>query len=197
MFGHHPRAFWVSTVLWLEGLREKELLAWQKAFTDYLWDVSLADQISSLREIPEALNGRYKSIADTLNRETRIHDFKVLPFTDLHVHEFKGMLEVYAPTLVKIFVHLHGKGTRTAPADETNGAATGFAKDLIRALAEALRKDTLGASYPHQSSSQACALLSGETGANNLLVMICMTSGTQLLHWVTVTISQLTNLCVI
>ena len=137
-----------STVLWLKGLPEEELLAWQKAFTDYLWDVSLANQISSLREIPEELNGRYKTIANTLNHETRKHDLKVLPLTDLHVHEFKGMLGVYAPKLAEIFVHLHGKGTSTAPPDDGSRSAEGFAGDLIRSLAEALRKGTLGRQLP-------------------------------------------------
>ena len=133
--------------LMMKSLPKDELLAWQKSFVDYLWDVSLADQISGIGKIPEQLKGHWNTIADKLNREIAKHDVKVLPFTDLHVNEFKGALEVDLPKLKKIFGHLYERETGTPHAEETS-SAEGFARDLIDKLAAALRKDKLGKQLP-------------------------------------------------
>ena len=135
------------TSLMMKSLPKDELLAWQKSFVDYMWDVSLADQISGMGKIPEQLTVHWNTIADKLNREIAKHDVKVLPFTDLHVNEFKGALEADLPKLKEIFGDLYESETGSSHAAETS-SAEGFARDLIDKLAAALRKNKLGRQLP-------------------------------------------------
>ena len=132
----------------LESLPEDEMLACQKAFTDYLWDFSLADQISCLKEMPEDLNGRWDAIAAKLNREIKEHDKKTLPFSELHLHEFKGYLELYLPTLEEIFSHLYEKEMGVAPSPDTRQELEQAAPELIRIMVAALRTDKIGRQLP-------------------------------------------------
>jgi len=129
----------------LESLSEDELLAYQKAFTDYFWDFPLADQLSYLKEIPAELNGRWKVLADKLNREIKEHDQKALPFDELHLHEFRGGLELYLPTLEKIFSHLYKNEMGVPPSEDTRRQ---FAPQLINLLVESLRTDKIGRQLP-------------------------------------------------
>ncbi|HJP93521.1 MAG TPA: hypothetical protein VJ875_16295 [Pyrinomonadaceae bacterium] len=124
---------------------EDELLAYQKAFTDYFWDFPLADQLSYLQEIPADLNGRWDALADKLNREIKEHDQKALPFGELHLHEFRGGLELYLPTLEKIFSHLYENEIGVSPSEDTRQQ---FAPQLINLLVEALRTDKIGRQLP-------------------------------------------------
>lgn len=133
------------TVPTLESLSEDELLAYQKAFTDYFWDFPLADQLSYLKEIPAELNGRWNVLADNLNREIKEHDQKALPFRELHLHEFRGGLELYLPTLEKIFSHLYENEMGVSPSEDTRQQ---FAPQLINLLVEALRTDKIGRQLP-------------------------------------------------
>lgn len=135
-----------STTLMVESLPKDELLAWQKSFADYLWDVPLADQISRLPEIPAHLTEGWNVIAANLNRDIAKQDVKAKSFTVIREHEFKGALEVRLPKLTKMFVHLYGMGAPQS-AQEL-GCAEKSARDLIQVLAEALRRDKLGRQLP-------------------------------------------------
>ena len=128
-----------------KSLPEDEQLAWQKAFTDYLWDFSLADQISYLKDMPEELNGHWDAIAVKLNREIKERDKKVLPFSALHLHEFKGGLELYLPTLEKIFNYMYERETAVAPAEDTCKQS---ARMLLNGFVEALRTGKIGRQVP-------------------------------------------------
>lgn len=128
-----------------KSLPEDEQLAWQKAFTDYLWDFSLADQISHLKDMPEELNRHWDAIAVKLNREIKEYDKKVLPFSALLLHEFKGGLELYLPTLEKIFNYMYEKEMGVAPAEDTCKQS---ARMLLNGLVEALRTGKIGRQVP-------------------------------------------------
>lgn len=132
----------------VESLPKDQMLAWQKAFTDYLWDFSLADQIAYLKEMPEELNGHWDTIADKLNGEIKEHDTKVLPLRKLHLHEFKGGLELYLPTLEKIFSHLYETEVGVAPSKETRQDLEQSAPGLISIMVEALRTGKIGRQLP-------------------------------------------------
>ena len=129
----------------LKLLPEDKLLAYQKAFTDYFWDFPLADQLSYLKEIPADLHGRWDVLADNLNREIKEHDQKVLPFGELHLHEFRGGLELYLSTLEKIFSHVYEKGVGVPPSEDTRRKS---AQKLMNGLVEALRTGTIGRQLP-------------------------------------------------
>lgn len=131
-----------------KSLPEDEQLAWQKAFTDYLWDFSLTDQISHLKDMPEELNGHWDAIAVKLNREIKQHDKKVPPFSALHLHEFKGYLELYLPTLKKIISRLHEKEMGVAPSAETHQDLEQAAAMLVNLLVEALRTSKIERQVP-------------------------------------------------
>jgi hypothetical protein len=130
----------------VQSLPEDELLAWQKAFTDYFWDFALADQMSYLKDLPPAaVNGQWEAIANKLNREIKERDQKLLPLSELTLHEFRGGLELYLPTLEKIFSHLYENGVGTPPAIETRQQS---ARQLVNGLVEALRTGTIGRQLP-------------------------------------------------
>jgi hypothetical protein len=132
----------------VDSLPEDQILALQKAFTDYLWDFSLADQISYLKGMPEELNDHWDAIADKLNREIEQHDTKVLPLSKLHLHEFKGGLELYLPTLEKIFSHLYETEMGVTPSKETRQDLEQSAPGLISIMVEALRTGKMGRQLP-------------------------------------------------
>lgn len=129
----------------LKSLPEDEMLAYQKAFTDYLWDFALAEQISYLKGMPEELNGHWDAIAAKLNLGIKEHDKKVLSLSELHLHEFKGGLELYLPTLEKIFSHLYEKEMGVAPSEDMRQQE---ARKLMNGLVEALRTGTIGRQLP-------------------------------------------------
>lgn len=129
----------------LQSLPEDELLAWQKAFTDYLWDFSLADQMPYLKDMAQAVNCQWDAIADKLNREIKEHDKKLRPLSELHLHEFRGGLELYLPTLEKILSRVYENQMGAAPAAETRQQS---ARQLINGLVEALRTGTIGRQLP-------------------------------------------------
>jgi hypothetical protein len=131
----------------VESLPEDEMVAWQKAFTDYLWDFSLAEQISYSKGIPEELNSRWDAIANNLNREIKKHDVKAQPFSELHLQEFKGGLELYIPTLKKIISRLYKREMGVAAPEETPQDLEQVAM-LVNLLVEALRTGKIGRQLP-------------------------------------------------
>lgn len=132
----------------VESLPEDEMAAWQKAFTDYLWDFSLAEQISYLKEIPERLINHWDAIANNLNREIKEHDVKALPFNELHLHEFRGYLELYLPTLKEIISRLSQKEMGVAPSEDTRRDLEQGAALLVNLLVEALRTGKIERQLP-------------------------------------------------
>lgn len=127
---------------------DEEMLAYQKAFTDYLWDFPLADAISMLPPLPEEINTRWNAIADKLNREIKQHDLKTQSLDRLHLDEFKGVLDGYLSTLTNIFSHLYEKEMRVAPTEDGRVHFEHAARGLIGILGEALRAGTLGGQLP-------------------------------------------------
>lgn len=132
----------------VESLPEDEIVAWQKAFTDYLWDLSLAEQISYLKGMPEELNSHWDAMANNLNREIKEHDVKAQPFSELHLREFKGGLELYLPTLKEVISRLSEKGMGVAPSEETRQDLEQAAATLVNLLVEALRTGTIERQLP-------------------------------------------------
>lgn len=128
----------------MESLPADEMLARQKAFLDYLWDISLADQVSMLPPLPEHLNRRWDAIADKLNRAIKEHDLEARRFTDLHLDELNGVLEGNLPVLAKIFSQLNEQSVGEVTAVDLAKAARG----LIEVLIEAFRTDKLGNQLP-------------------------------------------------
>ena len=128
-------------------LPEDQRLACQKAFTDYVWDFPLAEQIPYLKGVPAALNGSWKAIADKLNREIKEHDQKVLPLSELHLHEFEGGLQLYLPKIIGMFEHLYEYDMRVTP-EAVREDPTTAARGLIRMLVESLRTGTIGRQLP-------------------------------------------------
>src|SRR5205807_2666284 len=92
-----------------DSLPPAEMLAWQKAFSDYLWDIPFSDQISMLGSPPKHLTDSWELIAEKINRETQKHGGSPRSFKEVHLHEFVGYLEGYLPTLVKIIGDLAAK----------------------------------------------------------------------------------------
>lgn len=131
-----------------ESLPEDEMLVCQKSFIDYLWDFPLAEQLSYLKKIPAAMNGRWDEIAAKLNREIKEHDQKVSPLAELHWAEFRGGLDLYLPTLEMICVRLYEKELGVPPAAHVRQDLKQAASGLIRILVEAMRTGTIGRQLP-------------------------------------------------
>ena len=131
-----------------DSISDEEMLAHQKAFTDYLWEFPLADVISLLPPLPQELTGRWDTIANKLNREIKKHDLEARTFAQLHLDEFKGALEGYLPTLVNIFGHFYEKRRGVAPPEEGRVHFEGAGRELIGKLGEALRTGKLGKQIP-------------------------------------------------
>ncbi|MFS8085265.1 MAG: hypothetical protein ACMG6H_06510, partial [Acidobacteriota bacterium] len=62
-----------------------EMLACQKAFTDDLWKIPFADQISMLGEAPKDLDESWNRIAEKINCETRKHGGTPPSFKQVHL----------------------------------------------------------------------------------------------------------------
>jgi hypothetical protein len=127
---------------------EDEMLAFQKAYTDYLWDFPLADAMTILPPLPAEMDGRWNAIADKLNREIKEHDLQARSLSQLHVDEFKGVLDLYLPTLANIFSRLYEKQMGVAPTEERQAHFEAAGRSLIGILGEALRTGKLGKQIP-------------------------------------------------
>lgn len=132
----------------IDSFSDDEMLACRKAFTDYLWDFPLADAMAILPPLPEEMEGRWNAIADKLNRQIKEHDLQAQSLSQLHVDEFKGVLDLYLPTLAKIFSHLYEKQMGVAPTEEGQAHFEAAGRSLIGILGEALRTGKLGKQVP-------------------------------------------------
>lgn len=127
---------------------DDEMLACQKAFSDYLWDFPLTDAVSMLPSLPQEMNMRWSSIADKLNREIKQHDLQARSLGQLHLDEFKGALDAYLSTLTHIFSDLYEKEMGVTPTEEGRIHFEGGARGLVGILGEALRTGKLGRQLP-------------------------------------------------
>ena len=132
----------------VESLPPEEMLAWQKAFTDHLWNSPFSDQISMLGKAPRHLTDSWKLIAEKLNRETEKRGGSPRSFEEIHLHEFVGYLEGYLPTLARIISDLAAKNGGVATSQAAEEASQVDARILLRILSEAFRKNKLGTQLP-------------------------------------------------
>jgi hypothetical protein len=124
------------------------MLAWQKAFTDHLWNIPFSEQILMLGMPPRQLTDRWGLIAEKINRETQKYGGTPRSFKEVHLHEFVGYLEGYLPTMVKIIGDLAAKNGGVAPSQGAEEASEEDARILLRILTEAFRKNKLGTQLP-------------------------------------------------
>ncbi len=82
---------------------DEEMLACQKAFTDYLWDFPLADAISMLPPLPEEMTARWNAIADKLNSEIKQHDLQGSTIRQAPRRRTQGRTEWLSPHTHKNF----------------------------------------------------------------------------------------------
>jgi hypothetical protein len=132
----------------LEPLPDDQMLACQKAFSDYMWDFAVADQMSILPLYPTHMDESWNALADKLNRDVKEHDLQIKSLKDLHLDEFKGALDSYLPTLVSIFRELWEKETGVAAPDEARVDFENAGRELIGLLGEAFRTGKLGKQIP-------------------------------------------------
>lgn len=132
----------------LEPLPDDQMLACQKAFSDYMWDFAIADQMSILPVYPVHMDESWNALADKLNRGIKEHDLQAQSLKDLHSDEFKGALDSYLPTLAIIFRDLWEKETGVAGPDVARVDFENAGRGLIGRLGEALRTGKLGKQIP-------------------------------------------------
>jgi hypothetical protein len=132
----------------LEPLPDDQMLACQKAFSDYIWDFAIADQMSILPVYPIHMDESGKALADKLNRDIKEHDLQARSLKDLHLDEFKGALDSYLPTLASIFRDLWEKETGVAAPDEARVDFENAGRELMGLLGEAFRTGKLGQQIP-------------------------------------------------
>lgn len=132
----------------LEPLPDDQMLACQKAFSDYMWDFAIADQMSILPVYPVHMDDSWNALADKLNRGIKEHDHQAWSLKDLHLDEFKGALDSHLPTLASIFRDLRETETGVAAPDEAGVDFENAGRELIGLLGEALRTGKLGKQIP-------------------------------------------------
>ncbi len=136
------------TNLEMDALPSAEILACDKAFMDYFWDLPFADQISTLGPAPEHLSTQWNLIAEKINTETKKHGKNPGSFKELHLHEFVGYLEDYLPTMTQVIHHIAAQAAGIAPSSVETAASEEDGKTLLRILSETFRQEKLGKQLP-------------------------------------------------
>lgn len=82
-------------------------LAMEKAFFDYMWDVSLAevDRCTAGSQPPDS-SGRHKNLAQRLNEGCQAHASDVKSFKQVYEHELVGVLDLYKDRAMDILADM-------------------------------------------------------------------------------------------
>lgn len=129
-------------------LSEADELAVQKAFFDFMWDLSLVDVIGHVSKLPPP-SDRFDALAERVNKLNDDHSGEVRSFKQVYLDEFRGGLSLFIHVPRQYFQDLYERrtGRRSTVSDDEDQAHEAqlytFFGNLVRKKQVALMLPTL------------------------------------------------------
>jgi len=90
----------------------------QKSFFDHMWEISLSEMISIMRENGGVIDTSFKDISEKLNEGKFSHVNENRSFKQMFLSELAGMIDVYKPLIQQAMFHIYKKKTGCNPSEQ-------------------------------------------------------------------------------